>query len=135
MVSLSRRISMNTRQRRNTSRRWCIRDLAVERIPSSFLCWVRTVLRLRTRTLSWTGLWSDPVLPVFTTIPTSGIVYAGTWGSNSDVGRYNGTQNLFAQCGFHGNVHLKPGTQVTYVYDAQSNLGHGQIRASMAILL
>ncbi len=46
--------------------------------------------------------------------------------SNTDVGRYNGTQSFSANGGDSASLTFT-GTQVSYVFDMQANLGHAQI--------
>ena len=54
------------------------------------------------------------------------IVYSGSWGSNTANGRYNGTQTYSNVAGSSATLTFN-GTQVTYLYEAQSNMGHAQV--------
>ncbi len=54
------------------------------------------------------------------------INYVGTWGHGTDVGRYAGTQSYSNQPGAVA-VFSFTGTQVTYVYETQYNMGHAQV--------
>ena len=54
------------------------------------------------------------------------IQYSGAWQSNTDTGRYDGTQTFTKTAGDTASFTFT-GTQVTYVYEAQANMGHAQV--------
>ena len=54
------------------------------------------------------------------------VVYSGSWGSNTASGRYNGTQSFSNVAGSSATFTFT-GTQVTYLYEAQQNMGHAQV--------
>jgi hypothetical protein len=61
------------------------------------------------------------------------VVYAGGWGHNTDTGRFLGTQSFSNRAGDSASLAFT-GTHVTYVYEAQSNMGHAQISIDGAVI-
>ena len=62
------------------------------------------------------------------------IVYSGSWGSNTDVGRYNGTQSFTHNAGDVASFTFT-GTQVAYVYETQANLGYARAKVIDGVVL
>jgi bacillopeptidase F len=59
--------------------------------------------------------------------------YTGSWGSNQETLRYNGTQTFSNKAGDTATF-LFTGTAVTYLYAVQSNLGHAKVSIDGAVV-